>query len=274
VDKLVITAALTGAEVTRAQQPALPISPEEIAQAAWECAQAGAAIVHVHARRADGSSTQDAAAYRAIIDAVHARCDVIVQVSTGGAVGMSADERLAPVTLGPEMATLSMGSVNFGDDVFLNAPGDMQRFLDAMRAHGTTPEFEIFDAGHLATLARWVKKGLVAAPAHVDFVLGVPGAMPGTAEALMYLRSQLPAGMSWTVAGIGAAQLPLTTLAIALGGHVRVGFEDNIHFRRGELAASNAQFVQRIAAIARLLDRPPATPDEARAMLGLRTARA
>jgi 3-keto-5-aminohexanoate cleavage enzyme len=150
----------------------------------------------------------------------------------------------------------------------------MQRFLDAMRAHGVVPEFEVFDAGHLATLARWVKKGIVAAPAHVDFVLGVPGGMPGNAEALMYLRAQLPAGMSWTVAGIGAAQLPLATLAIALGGHVRVGFEDNIHFRRGELAASNAQFVQRVAAIARLLDRPPATPDEARAMLGLRTTRA
>jgi 3-keto-5-aminohexanoate cleavage enzyme len=274
VDKLIITAALTGAEVTRAQQPALPISPEEIAQAAWECAQAGASIVHVHARRPDGSSTQDAAAYRAIIDAVRARCDVIVQVSTGGAVGMNAEERLAPVMLAPEMATLSMGSVNFGDDVFLNPPGDMQRFLDAMRAHGVVPEFEVFDAGHLATLARWVKKGIVAAPAHVDFVLGVPGGMPGNAEALMYLRAQLPAGMSWTVAGIGAAQLPLATLAIALGGHVRVGFEDNIHFRRGELAASNAQFVQRVAAIARLLDRPPATPDEARAMLGLRTTRA
>jgi 3-keto-5-aminohexanoate cleavage enzyme len=269
VDKLIITAALTGAEVTREQQPALPISPEEIAQAAWECAQAGASIVHVHARRPDGSSTQDAAAYRAIIDAVRARCDVIVQVSTGGAVGMSAAERLAPVTLDPEMATLSMGSVNFGDDVFLNAPADMQRFLNAMRAHGVVPEFEIFDAGHLATLARWVKKGLVAAPAHVDFVLGVPGAMPGTPEALMYLHSQMPAGFSWAVAGIGAAQLPLAMMAIALGGHVRVGFEDNIYLRRGLLAASNAQFVERIAAISRAADRPVAAPDEARALLGI-----
>ncbi|HET9821237.1 MAG TPA: 3-keto-5-aminohexanoate cleavage protein [Burkholderiaceae bacterium] len=269
MDPLIITAALTGAEVTRAQQPALPITPEEVAQAAWECAQAGAAIVHVHARRADGSSTQEAAAYRAIIEAVRARCDVIVQVSTGGAVGMTAAERLAPVTLRPEMATLSMGSVNFGDDVFLNTPGDMEDFLHAMRAHGVVPEFEIFDAGMLATLARWVRKGLVAAPAHVDFVLGVPGAMPGTPEALMYLRSQLPAGFSWTVAGIGAAQLPLTTLAVVLGGHVRVGFEDNIYLRRGQLAGSNAQFVQRIAAISRQLDRPVATPDEARALLGI-----
>jgi 3-keto-5-aminohexanoate cleavage enzyme len=269
VDKLIITAALTGAEVTRGQQPALPLTPDEIAQAAYDCAQAGAAVVHVHARCPDGSSTQEAAAYRAIIDAVRARCDVIVQVSTGGAVGMSAEERLAPVTLAPEMATLSMGSVNFGDDVFLNTPGDMLHYLEAMRRHGVVPEFEIFDAGMLGTLARWVKRGLVTPPAHVDFVLGVPGGMPGTPEALMYLCGQLPAGFSWTVAGIGAAQLPLATMAIVLGGHVRVGFEDNIYFRRGQLAASNAQFVDRIAAISRSLDRPPATPDEARALLGI-----
>lgn len=269
MDKLIITAALTGAEVTREQQPALPLSPDEIAHAAWECAQAGAAIVHVHARHADGSSTQEAAAYRDIIDAVRARCDVIVQVSTGGAVGMSAPERLAPLALAPEMATLSMGSVNFGDDVFLNLPADMRSFLDAMRQHGVVPEFEIFDAGMLATLARWLHKGVVSAPAHVDFVLGVPGGMPGTPQALMYLLSQLPPGLSWTVAGIGAAQLPLATLAVLLGGHVRVGFEDNIHFRRGELARSNAQFVERVAAIARLHDRALATPDQARAMLGI-----
>lgn len=273
MDKLIITAALTGAELTRTQQPALPTTPEEVAQAAWECAQAGAAIVHVHARRADGSSTQEAAAYRSIIEAVRARCDVIVQVSTGGAVGMTAQERIAPLALRPEMATLTMGSVNFGDGVFLNPPPDIEHFLHTMRSHGVVPEFEVFDAGMLAALARWVAKGVVAAPGHIDFVLGVPGGMPGTPEALMYLRSQLPAGFSWSVAGIGAAQLPMTTLAIVLGGHVRVGFEDNILLRRGELAGSNAQFVRRAAAMARLLDRPLATPDEARSMLGLRTVR-
>jgi 3-keto-5-aminohexanoate cleavage enzyme len=273
MDKLVITAALNGAEVTREQQPMLPITPDEIGRAAAECAAAGAAIVHVHARQPDGRSTQDAAAYRAIIDAVRSRCDVIVQVSTGGAVGMTAQERLAPVALAPEMATLSMGSTNFGDDVFLNAPQEMMTFLDAMRRHGVVPEFEIFDAGHLATLTRWIARGIVAPPAHVDFVLGVPGAMPGTPEALMYLRSHLPAGLTWTVAGIGSAQLPLATLAIALGGHVRVGFEDNIYWRRGCKASSNAQFVERIAAIGCLLDRPPATPDETRAMLGIESTK-
>jgi 3-keto-5-aminohexanoate cleavage enzyme len=269
MNKLIITAALTGAEVTREQQPALPISPEEIAQAAWECAQAGAAVVHVHARRADGSSTQDAQAYRAIIDAVRARCDVIVQVSTGGAVGMTAQERLEPIALAPEMATLSMGSSNFGNGVFVNSPEDMAHFLATLQTHKVRPEFEIFDGGHLAALQRWVQRGLVALPLHVDLVLGVPGAMPATPQALMYLVSQLPAGATWTVAGVGAGQLQMNALAVALGGHVRVGFEDNIYLRKGERATSNAQFVERVANLGRLMDRAPATPNEARELLGI-----
>jgi 3-keto-5-aminohexanoate cleavage enzyme len=269
--KLIITAALTGAEVGKAQQPALPITPEEIGIAAAECVAAGAAIVHLHARHADGTPTQDAAVYRQIIQAVRARCGAIVQVSTGGAVGMTATERLAPVSLAPEMATLSMGSVNFGDDVFLNLPADIEAFAKAIAAHGAKAELEIFDAGMMATAKRWLGKGLLASPAHFDFVLGVPGGMPGTPEALMYLVSQLPQGATWTVAGIGPAQLTLGAIAIALGGHVRVGFEDNIFLRKGELAASNAQLVQRIAAIGRLMERPPATPDEARLVLGLRS---
>jgi len=269
MQKLIITAALTGAEVTRSQQPALPINSEEIALAAEECAKAGAAIVHVHARNPDGTPTQDRETYRRIIAAVRERCNVIVQVSTGGAVGMSAQERLAPVTLSPEMATLSMGSVNFGGDVFMNHPADIELFAAAMREHGVKPELEIFDSGMLSTAHRWLKKGLLTGPLHFDFVLGIPGGMAATPEALLYLKSQLPADATWTVAGIGAAQLPLGTLAILLGGHVRVGFEDNVYYRKGELAHSNAQLVERIARISRELDRAIATPDEARVLLGM-----
>lgn len=272
MEKLIITAALTGAEVTREQQPALPISPEEIALAADECAQAGASIVHVHARNPDGSPTQDKGIYRQIIAAVRARSDVIVQVSTGGAVGMTPQERLAPVTLVPEMATLSMGSVNFGGDVFMNHPADMEVFANTMREHGVKPELEIFDSGMLNTASRWLKKGLLTGPLHFDFVLGIPGGMSGTPEALMYLKSQLPEGSTWSVAGIGASQLPLGTLAIVLGGHVRVGFEDNVYYRKGELATSNAQMVARIARISRELDRAVATPAEARDILGIKSA--
>ena len=273
MDKLIITAALSGAEVTREQQPALPVTPDEIAQAAQACAEAGAAIVHVHARNPDGSPTQDKEIYRQIIAAVRARCDVIVQVSTGGAVGMTPQERLAPVTLAPEMATLSMGSVNFGGDVFVNHPADMDVFLRAMQEHGVKPELEIFDSGMLDTAKRWLQKGVLSGPQHFDFVLGISGGMAGTPEALMYLKAQLPPGSTWTVAGIGAAQLPLGALSMVLGGHVRVGFEDNVYYRKGELASSNAQLVARIARIARELDRPVATPDEARNILGLRCGR-
>ena len=270
MQKLIITAALTGAEVTREQQPALPVTPQEIAIAAEECARAGASIVHLHAREADGTPTQDRETYREIIAAIRERCDVIVQVSTGGAVGMTSAERLAPVTLAPEMATLSMGTVNFGDDVFMNHPADMETFLHAMQQHGVKPEFEIFDTGMITTLNRWVKKGLLQGPQHVDFVLGIPGGMAGTPQALMYLVEQLPPDATWTVAGIGSAQLPLGTLAILLGGHVRVGFEDNVYYRKGELASSNAQLVSRIARISDELNRPVATPAQARAILGLK----
>jgi 3-keto-5-aminohexanoate cleavage enzyme len=270
MEKLIITAALSGAEVTREQQPALPITPDEIAAAAHECAKAGASIVHVHGRNDDGSPTQDKETYRKIINAIRERCDIIVQVSTGGAVGMSAEERLAPVTLSPEMATLSMGTVNFGDDVFMNHPADMEIFAKAMQDYGVKTEFEIFDTGMLTTLHRWIKKGMVTGPMHIDLVLGIPGAMEGTPEALMYMTSQLPAGASWTVAGIGAAQLSLGTMAILMGGHVRVGFEDNVYYRKGELATSNAQLVARIARISNELNRPVATPDEARAILGIK----
>ena len=260
----------TGAPKNSAQQPALPITPEEIGIAAAECAQAGAAIVHVHARLNDGTPTQDKEVYRQIIAEVEKRCNVIVQVSTGGAVGMTATERLAPVTLKPEMATLSMGTVNFGGDVFMNHPADMEAFAQAMRAHGVKPELEIFDSGMLTTANRWLKQGLLDSPAHFDLVLGIPGGMAGTLEALMYLRSQLPPDATWTVAGIGAAQLPLGALAMLLGGHVRVGFEDNVYYRKGELASSNAQLVARIARLAQELGRNVATPDEARAILSMK----
>lgn len=270
MDKLIITVAMTGAEVTKEQQPALPITPEEIGMAAAACVKAGASIVHLHARNDDGSSTQSAERYAQIIAEVRQRCNAIIQVSTGGAVGMSAQERIAPVALKPEMATLSMGSVNFGDDVFLNAPADIRTFLAEMNAHGVLPELEIFDAGMLATANAWIRKGLLPSKVHMDFVLGVPGAMPGTPEALMYLRSQLPPEATWTVAGIGAAQLPLGAMAMILGGHVRTGFEDNVYYRKGELATSNAQLVERLTQLADLLGRPVATPDEARAILGIR----
>ena len=269
MDSLIITAALTGAEVTREQHPALPITPEEIGVAAAECAEAGASIVHLHARLPDGTPTQSREVYRRIVEEVRSRCDVIVQLSTGGAVGMTPEERLAPVYLKPEMATLSMGSVNFGGDVFLNHPSDIETFAVEMRALGVKPELEIFDTGMLATAKRWLAKGLLPSPAHLDLVFGVPGGMPASPPILHWLLSELPPQATWTVSGIGAAQLPMATQAIVLGGHVRVGLEDNLYYRKGELARGNAQLVERIVRLAHELERPVATPAEARRMLGL-----
>lgn len=268
MDKLMITAALVGAEVTREDTPHLPVTPEEIGEAAAEAREAGAAIAHIHVRDAGGKPSQDRELYRQAIEEIRKRCDIIIQVSTGGAVGMTAEERLQPLALRPEMATLTTGTVNFGDGVFLNPPGEIEHFAKVMRDLGVLPEFEIFDVGMINNALRLVKKGLVTGHLHFDFVMGVPGGIPATAQNLLHLVGQLPDGATWTVAGVGRAQLPMAVLGVVLGGHVRVGLEDNIWYRKGELA-TNAQLVARVVRIAREMDREVATPGEARQMLGI-----
>lgn len=269
VDKLVITAALNGAEVTREQTPHVPILAEEIAAAAAEAAAAGASIVHVHARNVDGTPTQDKRVYRDIIKRITAACDVIVQVSTGGAVGMTAEERGDVITLAPEMATLTTGTVNFGTGVFMNEPSTIERFADMMRLHGVRPEIEVFDVGMIAASERLVRAGKLSAPLHFDLVLGVPGAIPGEIRHLMHMISTLPEGSTWTAAGVGRAQLPVATAALLLGGHVRVGLEDNIYYSKGQLAVSNAQLVARVARLAGELGRDIANAEEARRIVGI-----
>lgn len=266
---LIITAALNGAEVTREQQPALPITSEELARAGIEAVQAGASILHLHARKPDGTPSHDPALFDEAIRLIQAECDPIIQISTGGSIGMTAEERLAPLVLRPEMASLTTGTVNFGDGVFHNPPDLVETFARRMTELGIKPEIEVFDTGMLTTALQLVRRGLLQPPLHVQFVLGVPGAMAGTPRNLFHLLESLPPEYTWTVAGIGRVQLPLTALAISLGGHVRVGFEDNIYYRKGELAQSNAQLVARVARLAAELERPVATPAEARALLGL-----
>jgi len=269
MEKLIITAALTGAEVTRAQQPNLPLTPDEIANEAYACYVAGASIVHIHARDNDGNPTQDVEVYRQIKDKIAEKCNIIFQPSTGGAVWHTPDQRLQPVELIPEMATLSCGTCNFGPDVFMNSEEYIEKFAKRMQEVGLKPEIEVFERGMIENAKSLVKKGLVKAPLHVDFVLGVPGACPGTPEDLMFMVNQLPEGWTWTVAGIGRSELPLAVMAIILGGHVRVGFEDNVFYSKGQLATSNAQLVERIVRIAKEMGREIATPDEARKILGI-----
>ncbi|GAX89569.1 3-keto-5-aminohexanoate cleavage protein [Effusibacillus lacus] len=290
MEKLIITCALTGAEATKQDNPNLPVTPEEIAKAALEVRQAGASIVHLHARNEDGSPTQDKTVYAEIMRRIRETGnDIILQVSTGGAVGMTPEERIQPVTLRskasdgsfsggqatgllppyPEMASLTTGTVNFGNGVFLNTPSDIERFARVIQEHGVLPELEIFDAGMIRNALELRKKGLVPDNAPFDFVMGVAGGIPGTPRELLFLVESLPEGARWSVAGIGRAQLPLATMAILLGGHVRVGFEDNVYYAKGVLAESNAQLVARIVRLAKELGRAVAAPDEARHMLGI-----
>ncbi len=270
MSKLIITAALTGAEVTRVQQPALPLTPGEIAQAAYDCYNAGASVVHVHAREIDGRPTQRKEVYAEIRERIAEKCNIIFQPSTGGAVWHTVQERGGPLELDPEMATLSTGTCNFGDDVFFNSQEIIEHFALEMLSRKIKPEIEIFERGRIENALRLVKKGLLVPPVHFDFVLGVPGACPGNIEDLLYMVRSIPQDSTWTVAGIGRYELPLAVHAIPMGGHVRVGFEDNIYYRKGELAISNAQLVERITRVAKELGREIASPDEARAILGIR----
>lgn len=268
--KLIIAAAIQGAELTKEITPYLPVTPEEVAMEAKRACEEGAAVIHLHVRDGNGMPTQGAEAYRDNIDAITASgCEAIIQVSTGGAVGMTAQERMGPVTLKPEYATLNTGSINFGQDVFINSASMMEELAMAMKTHGVRPEFEVYEEGHIHNAMALVEKGLVTGQLNFDFVLGVPGAMAPTVRNMLYLSDTIPSEANWTVAGIGKDELTLGGVAVFVGGNVRVGLEDNIYYSKGVLAKSNAELVARIARIAKEAGRDIATPDEARQILGL-----
>ncbi len=269
MDPLIITAALTGAEATREQQPNLPVTPEELIEAAVACREAGAAMVHLHVRTEDGTPSSDPELFRQAVRGIRARTDLIVQVSTGGAVGMSEDERLGGLLANPDMASLTPGSVNFGSEVFLNPPDLVRRFAARMKALGVVPEIEIFDHGMIPSALALQAEGLVPTPGLFDLVLGVPGGAPANFETALLLMRQLPSGATCTIAAVGRHQLPLNAFAILTGAHVRTGLEDNIYYRAGRKAASNAELVARVARIAQELERPLASPEEARTILRL-----
>jgi 3-keto-5-aminohexanoate cleavage enzyme len=270
LDPLIITVAGIGAELTREQQPNLPFSSDEIAADAVECEAAGASIYHLHVRDERGAPTMDVEAYRAARDAIAAASDLIVQFSSGGGVHDTEEERIAPLELAPEMASLTTGTVNFGDEVFSNPLPLITRFYREMRERGILPEFEIFEPGMLGTAERLYADHGDGHHRHYDFVLGVPGAMPAWPDAVDFLAGHLPQGATWSATGIGGSHLPVTERALALGGHVRTGFEDVRWFARGELAASNSQLVGRVADMARSAGRNLATPKVARQILGLK----
>jgi 3-keto-5-aminohexanoate cleavage enzyme len=269
MDPLIITVAPVGAELTPEMTPHLAVTPKQLGEVARKVRDAGASIVHVHCRNDDGSNTHDVARFAAAYDAIRSQSDLIVQFSTGGAIGMTPGERASVLELRPEMATLTCGTVNFGDDVFENSFPIMRSILKKMHEFGVRPELEVFDKGHISNARRLEREGLLTFPQHVDFVLGVPGGLDATVQNLADLVDALPAGCTWSVAGIGRMQLPMAMAALAMGGHVRVGLEDNIYYSKGRLA-SNEELVARVVRLASELGRPVATPAQARELLGLK----
>ncbi|HYZ89213.1 MAG TPA: 3-keto-5-aminohexanoate cleavage protein [Myxococcales bacterium] len=266
----ILTAAICGAETTRAQTPYLPITADELAAEAERCAAKGASVIHLHVRKDDGTPTQDRALFDKAIRAIRARCDVIVQTSTGGAVGMTAEERAQPLDCNPEMATLNAGSLNFGDDVFLNPFPMVREFARRMRERGIVPELECYDTGHVESCVQLAKEGVIDLPAHFDFVLGVRGGLSASEENLRFLLTKLPDGCSFSVAGIGRHQLPMAELSLRLGGHARCGLEDNVYLSKGTLAKGSYELVARLAEMARSAGRAVATPAQARQLLRIR----
>lgn len=269
--KIVITCACTGAETTKQQNPALPITPEEVAQTAWEARQAGAAILHLHVRTPEGKPTQDPKRFKEAIDLIRKKTDIVIEITTGGAVGDTAEERLRPVSeLEPEMASLDCGTVNFGNEYIVNDLPTMRAFASEFRARKVRPTLECFDLGHVHASRILVKEGLLEGPFHYGFVLNVPGALPFSLPNMQAMIDAAPEGADWTVMGIGRSSLPAQYAAIAAGAWIRVGFEDNVYYAKGVLAKSNAELVERAARLAREAQLEPATPDEVRKHLKLR----
>lgn len=268
-DPLIITCCVVGAELTRGTYPYLPLTPDEIAAAAEGAVKAGASVIHLHVRDEQGRPTQRVDVFETVTKKIRERCDCILQYSTGGAVGTPLEERCAPVQLKPDMATLSMGTMNFGPEIYVNCEKTIKTIAAAIQKYSVMAELEIFDYGMMDTVDVFLKKGYIPQKFHMDFVLGVPGGMSGEPKNLFLLVDRLRPGQSWTVAGIGRYELPLSMLAIAMGGHVRVGIEDNIFYRKGEMTKSNAQLVERVVRLAKEANRPVASVKEARRMLGL-----
>lgn len=274
MEKLIITACICGAEVTKEQNPAVPYTIEEIVREAKSAYDAGASIIHLHVRWDDGTPTQDTGRFQEAIDAITAVCpDVIIQPSTGGAVGMTDLERLASIDVipTPEMVTLDCGTVNFGgDEIFINTDNTIMNFAKIMKEKGIKPELEVFDKGMIDIALKVANKGLLVYPLHFDFVLGVQ--MSATLRDLAFMVGSIPHGSTWTASGIGRYNYEIAAGTIIMGGHVRVGFEDGLHVEKGVLAKSNGEMVEKAVKLAKFFGREIATPDEARKILQIKAS--
>lgn len=270
-----ITVAPTGAESSKADVAALPVTLDELVTTARECAAEGASVIHVHIRDDEAQPSLDLGRLKATVAALREATDLIVQLSSGGSVHDPEDSRLAVLEAAPDMASCTMGTVNFGDDVFLNRWEFIVELHTRMQERAIVPEYEIFDLGHLSALQRLLDKyGLPAGGhVHLDFVMGVPGGMPGTLPAFAACESalrDLPEGTTFSATGVGRFTLPVMLASLASGGHLRVGMEDTLTYAKGQPVEANSQLVARAAAFARLAQRPPLTPAQARDLLGIK----
>jgi 3-keto-5-aminohexanoate cleavage enzyme len=273
MEKLIITAAITGSRITREITPHIPLTPDEIVQSAYDCWQAGAAIVHIHVRDPNtGQGTQDVEIFKQVVKPLREKTDLILCLTTSGIPGrnLPTEERLAPVDLKPELASFDAGSINLGGTVFMNSPEFLDRAAEKMRESGVKPEIEIFDLGMVITSLRMRDQGKLDDPLHFQFVLGTPWGAPATPKSFLHLYEHIPDNSTWSMIGIGKGHLPMSMMALAMGGHIRVGLEDNIYYSQGVLAETNAQFVDRIARISREYGREIATPAEARDILSIK----
>ncbi|GAA3430705.1 3-keto-5-aminohexanoate cleavage protein [Kutzneria kofuensis] len=266
-----ITVAPTGAEHAKADVPNLPVTLDELVSTAKDCERVGASMIHVHIRGTDTKPTLDLGLLKATVSALRAETELVVQLSTGGAVTDPEENRLRVLEAGPDSASCTMGTVNFGDDVFMNRWEFIVELHKRMQDRGIVPEYEIFDLGQLTSLHRLLDQhGLPAGGhVHVDLVMGVPGGMPGDTETLAAALRMIPDGATFSATGIGRSSIPVMFAALSAGGHLRVGMEDTISYARGERVRDNAQLVARASGLARIAQRPPLAADEVRKLLGV-----
>jgi 3-keto-5-aminohexanoate cleavage enzyme len=277
MDKVIITAAVTGSRPTKEMCAGVPYTPAEIADAAVECWQAGAAIAHIHVRDPEtGAPSSDLHLFQEVLDRIRSCCDMLVNLTTSGLniIGATEDEvierRLEPASLRPDICSLDIGSLNFPDRPFVNSPRFGKAAAQRMYQYGVKPEIELFDVGHIDQARYWIDQGWIADPPYFQLCMGVRWGIPASPENLIFMQSKLPAGSPWSVLGVGRHQLPMITLGILLGGHVRVGFEDNLYRRKGQLAKNNAEMVEMAVELIQVLQREPASPAEARTALGIK----
>ncbi|WHT19214.1 3-keto-5-aminohexanoate cleavage protein [Crossiella sp. CA-258035] len=269
-----ITVAPTGAEHEKAEVPNLPVTLDELVKTAADCQRVGAGLIHVHIRDDDAQPTLDLGRLKETVDALRAETDLVVQLSTGGSVTDPEEDRLAVLDALPDSATCTMGTVNFGDAVFMNRWEFIVELHKRMQERHIVPEYEIFDLGQLSSLQRLLDQhGLPAGGhVHVDLVMGVPGGMPGDTATLTAALRLLPEGATFSATGVGRSTLPVLLASLSAGGHLRVGMEDTLSYAKGERVRDNAQLVARAAAVSRIAQRPPLAPEQAKTLLGVRQA--